>query len=110
MTTPTATRLIEKSRKLADQRQQNLIDQIGRFSRLDVDAWRDKYGPGSTAYDTGHEDENGAEGDLVVVGDGCGCVVGYVWDATLRIKRWVSVRTMEPHAATVSVGPTEETT
>jgi hypothetical protein len=96
-TSATAKRLVEKSRKLADQRQQNLVDQIGRFNRLDVGMWRDKYGPGATVFDTGHEDENGAEGDLVVVGTDGGCVVGYVWDATVQIKRWISVRTMAPH-------------
>lgn len=90
-----ARRLIERSRKLAEQQRQNLIDQIGRFGRLDVDTWKAKFGPNAIALDTGHADEHGDEGCLVVVGDGAGCVVGYVWDATLQIKRWVSVRTLE---------------
>jgi hypothetical protein len=94
MTIPKIDKLVEQARKVSAQRRENIVAQMGRFERLDLD-WSERTGDGAVAYDTGHEDENGSDGHVVIVGPKGTVLLGYVWDANGGIKRWTSVRNMD---------------
>jgi hypothetical protein len=87
-------KLTEKARKLHEQQHQNTIDMIARFRPFVLSDWK-AAGETMIVFDTGHDDEHGAEGIVVITGESTARLISYVWDAVVCVKRWVSVRAMD---------------